>query len=998
MESIGVLVGLALLVLTIVLPIAAIVAATRAKSRCAELYERILHLESHLRRLERDQKAPLPATVRKADSPATGIAHVPPVASPPPMPEPSPTPTSTPPVEKLPPSIKPPPIVASAPRPTTPAPEPVAPKAEFNWEQFLGVKLFAWLAGLAALFGAIFGLKYSVEHGWVPPAVRAAGGFVIGAGLVAGGLYSIRRRFDATGQALCATGIVILYAVTFACKVLYRFDFFSGGPTFAVMVLITIAAFLLAVRIPSQTVAILGFAGGFLTPILVSSGVDNPPALFGYIALLDIGLLAVALHRRWHYLAILAAVGTAGMQIGWAERFFSVPKLPTAVAICLLFVAVFTAAVAVGRRIGQRRDLLAWAAFIPAALAMAFSCYFISLATAAAKPGWIFATVFVADLSILAIALMNPAVARAHAFAGAAAFFITAIWIGVAATTDLLPWALGFIVLLGAIHVAFPFVLGRARPDHTEGGWISAFPALGLAALLVPVISMDDVGLWLWPAFLLLDLIAIAAAAASGALLAVVGAVVLTLIALGAAIIRLPEAPLPGHMEHAELYLIAAFAVFFCTASAWLLRRSQRSFRAADMAPPAWERLLPGLSAATPFALLVMLIFKLGPTNPLEIFGVALLLVLLLMGLTSILRQGALALAAFVGCLIVEHVWFGHCFFRGEQGVGLACFAGFAALFLAFPFAMRHRLLDLQPPWATAALSLPMHFILLHRGIGAVWPNDIPGIIAVACAVPPLIGLIALMRWIPADAPFRLNRLAWFAGVALFFVTLAFPLQYERHWITIAWALEGAALLWLFHRLPHPGLRVTAIALLIAVFVRLTVNSAIFDYAPRGERPILNWILYTYGVAAAACLVGARFLAPPRDRALGINARVLVATMGTILVFVLMNLEIADYFAPPGSALCLSFGDNLPRDMSYTIGWSLFALALLVIGIAKGLRAARYAAIALLGIALLKLFVHDLDNLDQLYRVGAFIAVAIIAFAASFLYQRFLRKEHRDPT
>ena len=69
-------------------------------------------------------------------------------------------------------------------------------------------------------------------------------------------------------------------------------------------------------------VAILGMLGGFLTPILLSTGVDNPLGLFGYIAILDTGLIVVALHRRWHFLAALAALGTALMQIGWAGEFF----------------------------------------------------------------------------------------------------------------------------------------------------------------------------------------------------------------------------------------------------------------------------------------------------------------------------------------------------------------------------------------------------------------------------------------------------------------------------------------------------------------------------------------------------------------------------------------------------------------------------------------------------------------------------------------------------
>ena len=53
-------------------------------------------------------------------------------------------------------------------------------------------------------------------------------------------------------------------------------------------------------------------------------------------------------------------------------------------------------------------------------------------------------------------------------------------------------------------------------------------------------------------------------------------------------------------------------------------------------------------------------------------------------------------------------------------------------------------------------------------------------------------------------------------------------------------------------------------------------------------------------------------------------------------------------------------------------------------------RALRFSAVALLCLALAKLFLHDLDALSQLYRIAAFITVAIIAIVASFAYQRFL--------
>jgi uncharacterized membrane protein len=76
--------------------------------------------------------------------------------------------------------------------------------------------------------------------------------------------------------------------------------------------------------------------------------------------------------------------------------------------------------------------------------------------------------------------------------------------------------------------------------------------------------------------------------------------------------------------------------------------------------------------------------------------------------------------------------------------------------------------------------------------------------------------------------------------------------------------------------------------------------------------------------------------------------------------------------------------------MSYSIAWAIFALLLLIVGIRQGLKAVRLAAMGLLGVTILKLFLHDLSQLEQLYRIAAFIIVAIIAMLASFLYQRFV--------
>jgi uncharacterized membrane protein len=121
------------------------------------------------------------------------------------------------------------------------------------------------------------------------------------------------------------------------------------------------------------------------------------------------------------------------------------------------------------------------------------------------------------------------------------------------------------------------------------------------------------------------------------------------------------------------------------------------------------------------------------------------------------------------------------------------------------------------------------------------------------------------------------------------------------------------------------------------------------------------------------------------------NVPPLLRGLGTVLVFCLINLEIANCFTEPGkTTLTLQFSGLLARDMSYTIAWAVFALLLLSVGLVRRARPARYAGIALLAVTLLKLFLHDLASLAQFYRIGALAGVAVVAIVASFLYQKLL--------
>jgi uncharacterized membrane protein len=178
---------------------------------------------------------------------------------------------------------------------------------------------------------------------------------------------------------------------------------------------------------------------------------------------------------------------------------------------------------------------------------------------------------------------------------------------------------------------------------------------------------------------------------------------------------------------------------------------------------------------------------------------------------------------------------------------------------------------------------------------------------------------------------------------------------------------------------------------LAVTFARLAVNPAVLSYHARGDMPILNWYLYTYGIGAACFFAGAWLLCPPRERVFQVNTPPILCGLGTILTFLLVNIEIADFFTPKGEhTLTFDFSGNLGRDMTYTIVWSLFALALVVVGLARRIAVTRYAGLGLLAIALFKLFFHDLAALEALYRIGALLGTAVIAIVASFLYQKLL--------
>ena len=110
------------------------------------------------------------------------------------------------------------------------------------------------------------------------------------------------------------------------------------------------------------------------------------------------------------------------------------------------------------------------------------------------------------------------------------------------------------------------------------------------------------------------------------------------------------------------------------------------------------------------------------------------------------------------------------------------------------------------------------------------------------------------------------------------------------------------------------------------------------------------------------------------------TAGILLGFCGLSMLFVYLTLEV--------NSLLHIYVDGL-RHGGISILRSLFALVLIMRGITKDLRVLRYLGLALFAIVCWKVFFVDLSQLDQFYRIFAFILLGILVLCGSFIYLKY---------
>ena len=190
-------------------------------------------------------------------------------------------------------------------------------------------------------FGVAFLLKYAYEHTHVPIEVRLIG-VALGAAVMLAIGWRLRNRKPVYALAMQGGGVGLLYLTVFGAFRL--FNLIPGEAAFFVLAAIAVLSAVLAVLQNAMSLAVLGVSGGFLAPVLASTGGGSHVMLFSYYAVLNAGVLGIALYRAWRPLNVLGFVFTFGIGAMWGARFYR-PELfgstePFLVLFFLEYVAI----------------------------------------------------------------------------------------------------------------------------------------------------------------------------------------------------------------------------------------------------------------------------------------------------------------------------------------------------------------------------------------------------------------------------------------------------------------------------------------------------------------------------------------------------------------------------------------------------------------------------------------------------------------------------------
>jgi len=388
-----------------------------------------------------------------------------------------------------------------------------------------------------------------------------------------------------------------------------------------------------------------------------------------------------------------------------------------------------------------------------------------------------------------------------------------------------------------------------------------------------------------------------------------------------------------------------------------------------------------------------------GENSEVTLFSYLLLLDIAVLVLVALRPWSRLLFGAFTGTVLFVFGWWVAFYTHAQAGRTAFFIACFFVIFALAPRLVRvslegetrvsgwDNLALVMLPVINAALGF-LAFYNIFDSSGSSWAGPW---LAVGLAT-----FYLLLLRLPAGArlhqsPAILSALHLTAAVV--FLSIAIPLKAHGRWLTIGWLTEGTALLWFSRRINSPLLRgLAVICLLLGLSALLVVNP------PASTMPLLNERFATYCVGIAAftlVFVMARKaqLDEPEQgelpwHTLAAAAVLVVNALG--LVAIGWEIHSFWWFRQWQGNWRLMHDYRMYAQFTYSAFFMAFGAVLLGVGFLRRSAYLRWQALVLLAIAIGKVFLVDVSELSQGYRILSFIGLGALLLGVSFVYQRDL--------
>jgi uncharacterized membrane protein len=226
-------------------------------------------------------------------------------------------------------------------------------------------------------------------------------------------------------------------------------------------------------------------------------------------------------------------------------------------------------------------------------------------------------------------------------------------------------------------------------------------------------------------------------------------------------------------------------------------------------------------------------------------------------------------------------------------------------------------------------------------------------------------------------------------AVALTFVTIAIPIQLRSNWITIAWAVEGVAILWAGLEIQSVRLRAHAFALFALAFGKF-----LFWDTPYGYRPAFIPIFNRYflsSLAVIGCYIAAVYLFERRKLVKERVPKLVIALLAAFAFWLLISIETQTYFA--GRAFVEKSLEEAAHErwlgqMALSVLWASYAAALAAFGFLRSVAVIRWAALALFAVTIVKAMLVDIAQLQHLYRIIVFAVLGLLLLLVAWGYHK----------